>query len=110
MATTVVELAVLFAELGSPTVLATAGELVRMVPEGVAGFTLTTMGKLTEAPTAMVPVVRVQVKVPVAPTAMALHVQFAGVTKEISVVFAGIVSVKVAFVSAIGPLLVTDCV
>lgn len=112
LATMVVAVAELLAELGSPTVLETLGELVMVVPEGVTGFTLTTKGKLTEAPEAMVwPPLRVQVKVPVPPTGMeGTQVQLAGVGNETRVVFAGMVSVKVALVSAMGPLLVTDWV
>lgn len=80
--------------------------MVMIVPGGVVGFTLTTNGKLTDAFTAMVwPIFRVQVNVPVPPTAITgRHVQPAGVGKETRVVFAGIASVKVAFVAAIGPL------
>src|SRR5664279_19714 len=93
LATAVLAVAVLFAELGSPTVLLTTGEFVMVVPEGVAGFTFTTIEKREEAPEAMV-VLRVQVKVPVPPKAMVLHAQFAGGVKETRVVLAGIVSVK----------------
>ena len=110
-ATVTFVVAELLAELGSPVVLLTVGVLVMMVPGGVVGFTFTTNGKLTEALTAMVcPTFRVHVKVPVPPTAIVLHVQPAGGVKETSVVFVGIVSVKVAFVEAIGPLFKTACV
>jgi hypothetical protein len=58
----------------------------------------------------------VQVKVPVPPTAIVLHVHPAGAVKvDARVVLAGIVSVKVTVVvpeavMAIGPLFVTCCV
>ena len=116
-ATNVVSVAVLFALFGSETELAMFGELVMVVPEGVAAFTLTTSGKFTTAPTARVcPEFSVQVNVPTAPTAMALHVQPAGaVNVDARVVFAGIASVNVTVVVpdaviAVGPLFVIDCV
>lgn len=52
-----------------------------------------------------------QVNVPVPPTAIVgVHVQVEGGMKDTSVVFAGIATVNVAFVSVAGPLLVTVCV
>src|SRR6202790_5920599 len=93
---------------GSPTVLETEGEFVTVVPGIVEELTLTTRGKFTEAPTAMVcPSLSVQVKVPVPPAAMVLQVQFAGGVNETKVVPAGMASVNVALVSTEGPLLVT---
>jgi len=106
----------LFPGFGSPTVLATLGVSVMVVPEGVAAFTWTTRGKLNVPPDGMVcPVLSVQVNVPVPPTAIVgVHVQAAAVAagsvNETSVVFVGIVTVKVAFVSVAGPLFVTVCV
>jgi len=98
--------------LGSPAVLLTVGTFVMVVPGGVVGFTLTTSGKLTVPFTAMLcPPFSVQVNVPVPPTGIAgVQVQPAGVGKDTSVVFAGMASVKVAFVEATGPLFTTDCV
>src|SRR5262249_40418382 len=56
------------------------------------------------------PAFSMQVKVPVPPAAMVLHVQFAGGVNDTNVVFAGIVSLNVALVSVPGPLFVSDCV
>ena len=117
-ATIVVTVTVLFAGFGSVTELAILGELVMVLPGAAVAATLTTNGKLTTAPTARVwPEFRVQVNVPVLPTAMALQVHPAGAVKaEASVVLAGMASVKVtvvvvpAAVMADGPLLVMDCV
>ena len=116
-ATSVLTVAVLFAVLGSGTELVMFGEFVIVVPGAVPLFTSTTSGKFTTAPTARVcPEFRVQVNVPVLPTAMALQVQPAGaVNVEASVVFVGMVSVNVTVVvadavMAMGPLFVTDCV
>ena len=117
-ATSVVSVAVLLAAFGSETLLAMFAVFVMVVPGGVAKFTLTISGKFTTAPTASVcPLLSVHVNVPVPPTAMVLHVQPAGATNaDASVVFVGIVSVKVtegvgaAAVIANGPLLVIDCV
>src|SRR5260370_32084355 len=110
--TVVVTVAELFPGFGSPTVLDTLGVFVICVPDrfGVV-FTFTTRGKLTVPPATMVcPAFSVHVNVPVPPAAIVLQVQLAGGVKETRVVFAGIVSLKVAFVSVIGPLFVTVCV
>ena len=118
-ATSVVSVAVLLARFGSVTPkLMMLAVFVMVVPGAVAKFTLTTSGKFTTAPTASVrPLLSVQVNVPVPPTAIGLHVQPAGgANADASVVFAGIVSVKVTegvvapAVIAKGPLLVIDCV
>jgi len=60
--------AVLLEETGSLTVLETVAVAEMIVPAATPEFTLTTSGKLTLVPTARVPV-RLQVTVPVAPTA-----------------------------------------
>lgn len=116
-ATKVVTVAVLFAVFGSLTELLTLGEFVIVVPDAVPALTLTTKGKFTTAPTARVcPEFKVQVKVPVPPMAMVLHVQPAGAVKAApSVVLTGMVSVNVTVVDpdivmAVGPLFVTVCV
>src|SRR5208283_4689109 len=59
---------VLLEETGSLTVLETVAVAEMIVPAATPEFTLTTSGKLTLVPTARVPV-RLQVTVPVAPTA-----------------------------------------
>ena len=115
-ATSVVTVAVLLAVLGSLTLLVIFGEFVMVVPEAVPGFTFTTSGNCTIAPTASVcPEFRVQVTVPVLPTAVFVHAQPVGAVTDASVVLAGIASVNVTvvlpeMVMAVGPLLVTDCV
>lgn len=95
------------------------GEFVMTVPDAVPGSTLTTKGKLTGVLRARVwPEFRVQVMVPVPPTAIAgVQVQFVGATKaEAKVVLAGMASVKVTVVvvpeavMAVGPLLTMDWV
>ena len=103
----------LLERFGSPTVLVTEGVAEMTVPAATPALTLTTNGKLAEAPASRV-AERVQVKVPVEPTAMVLQVQPAGTVKPVgtvefeeSVVLAGMVTVNVALVSVAGPLLVT---
>ena len=53
-ATKTAAVAVLFAGLGSPIVLATLGEFVMVVPGAVVKFTFTTNGKFTDVPFVMV--------------------------------------------------------
>ena len=112
LATMMLTVAELFAGFGSPTVLETLGVSVSVVPEGVAAFTFTTNGKLAVPLGKIVcPALSVQVNVPVPPTAIVgVQVQVAGGVKETSVVFVGIATVNVAFVSVAGPLFVTVCV
>ena len=107
-ATTVVDVAELFALLGSVGVAETEGVFEITVPGAVPIFTLTTSGKLAVAPEATDGFVHVTV--PVAPTAGVTQTHPAGGTKETKVVFAGMLSVNLAPVAAAGPLLVAVCV
>lgn len=54
LATDTETVAVLFAELGSPTVLDTLGEFIMIVPGAVVRFTFITIGKFTDVPFVMV--------------------------------------------------------
>src|ERR1700730_12638845 len=106
-ATTVVEVAELFALLGSVGVAETIGVFEMTVPGGVPIVTLTTSGKFAVAPTATDGFVHVTV--PAAPTAGVTQPHPAGGTNETKVVFAGSVSVNVAPVATAGPLFVAVC-
>src|SRR5271165_1478318 len=115
-ATLVVPVAVLFATVGSETVMAMFAVFVSVVPGVVPAATIHTYGNLTMAPTASVKVeFRLQVIGPVLTTPALRQVKFAGTAKEATEVLAGKVSVKVTvvvpeIVIAAGPLFVMDCV
>lgn len=101
-------MAVLLAGLGSDVdELAEAISLIA-VPAAVPAVTVSTTVKLAE-PAAKLGLV--QLMVPAFPAVGVLHDHPAGsVPMEKNVVFAGVVSVKLAPVAMLGPALVTTCV
>src|ERR1700735_5296892 len=100
-ATTSVAIAVLLAELGSDVDEATAATSLMAVPAAVPAVTVSTTVKLAE-PAAKLGLV--EVMVPALPPDGALHDHPAGsVPMEENVVFAGVVSVKLAPVATLGP-------
>jgi hypothetical protein len=107
VATTSAAVALLFAELGSPTVELTLTVLLIAVPEAVPALTFSTTEKLPE-PGATLGLV--QVIVPVPPTTGVTQDHPAGGVTDWKVVLAGVVSVSVAVVAELGPLFVTTCV
>lgn len=107
-ATTSVAVAELLAPLGSPVDEVTVAVSLIAVPAAVPAVTFTTTGKLAD-PTARLGFV--QVMVPALPTAGRVQDHPLGIVlKDTKVVFAGVVSVKVAAVATLGPALLTTCV
>ena len=101
-------IAVLLAKLGSDVDEVTDAVSLIAVPAEVPAVTLSTTVKLAE-PAAKLGLV--QLIVPALPTAGVLQDHPAGsVPMEENVVFAGVVSVKLAAVATLGPALVTTCV
>ena len=79
-----------------------------MVPAANPVLVFTTTENVPTAPAATLGLV--QLIVPVAPTAGVVHVHPVGGVMDWNVVLVGTVSVKVAVVQALGPLLVIPCV
>jgi len=108
LATTSEAVALLLALLGSVVAELIVAVSMIVVPAEVPAVTFTITGKLA-VPGAKL--VFVQVIVPVPPTAGTVHDQPDGTgLSDTKVVFAGIVSVKLADVAAPGPAFVTTCV
>ena len=106
-ATTSAAVAVLLAELGSEIAELTVAVLLTAVPAAVPAVTFKATLKLAE-PAAKLG--SVQLMVPVAPTAGVVHDHPAGGVTDTNVVFAGVVSVRLAVVAVLGPAFVTTCV
>jgi hypothetical protein len=107
-ATTSAAVAVLFAALGSVVEELTVAVSLIAVPAAVPAVTFRITGKLAE-PDAKLG--SVQLTVPALPTAGSVQDHPAGMgVNDTKVVFAGVVSVKVAFVAVLGPAFVTTCV
>src|SRR5271165_1181930 len=107
VATTSAAVAVLFDVLGSVTAELTLAVSLIAVPAAVPAFTFSTTVNVPE------PAARlgfVQVIVPVPFTAGVMHDHPAGAEIDWNVVFAGVLSVRLAVVAVLGPLLVTTCV
>jgi hypothetical protein len=108
VATTSADVALLFAVLGSVVEELTVTVSLIAVPAAVPAVTFTTTGKLA------VPAAKlgfVQEIVPAAPTVGSVHDHPLGIgANDTNVVFGGVLSVKVALVATLGPLLVTTCV
>src|SRR5208282_4959890 len=106
--TTVVTLAVLFAEFGSGADELTATEPVISVPLGVALPTFTTRVNVPEVDADISTLVHTTL--PVLPTPGAVQLHPAGAAIDTKVVLVGIGATSVALSAALGPLLVTTCV
>lgn len=107
VATTSAAVAVLLAELGSVVDEFTVTVSLIAVPAAVAAFTWSAMVKVA------VPAAKlgsVQRMIPEAPLAGVIQDHPAGGVMDWKFVFAGVVSVKLAPVAALGPALVTTCV
>ena len=106
-ATTSAAVALLFAEFGSVTAELTLTVSLIAVPAAVPAFTFSTKEKLPD-PGATLGLVQVIAPVPL--TAGVVHDHPAGGVIDWKVVFAGVVSVKLAVVAVLGPAFVTTCV
>ena len=104
VATTSAAVALLFAEFGSLVDELTLTTLLIAVPAAVPAFTLSTTVKVP-APGASFALVQLMVPVPF--TAGVVHDHPAGNVIDWKVVFAGVVSVRLALVAVLGPELVT---
>jgi hypothetical protein len=93
----------LFPEFGSGVSDPIEAVLLIIVPDGVPGFTWTIIMKTTEVKGAIDAVEHVTVPVP--PTGGVMHNHPATGSRNWKVVFAGILSVSVAFTAAFGPKL-----
>ena len=108
VATISVAVALLLAVLGSEVEELIVAVSLIAVPAGVPAVTLRITGKLAD-PAAKLGFV--QLIVPALPTVGRVQDHPVGIgVNEKNVVFAGVVSVKVAVVATLGPLLVTICV
>jgi hypothetical protein len=106
--TSVLTVAVLFAEFGSATDELTDTESAITVPLVVPLFTFTTSVNVPAVNPAMLTSVQTTLPVPPVPGVMQLHP--AGGVMETKVVFAGMGATSVALSAALGPLFVTTCV
>src|SRR5271163_1146437 len=106
--TTVVAVAVLFAEFGSGAEELTETESVITVPLVVALPTFTTRVNVPEVDPGISTLVQTTFPVPPVPGPVQLHPEGAAI--ETNVVLAGIGATTVALSAALGPLLVTTCV
>src|SRR5271165_1702372 len=106
--TSVLTVAVLFAEFGSATDEPTDTESVITVPFVVPLFTFTTSVNVPAVKPAIWTSVQTTLAVPPVPGVMQLHP--AGGVIDTSVVFAGMGTMSVALSAALGPLFVTTCV
>jgi hypothetical protein len=107
VATTSAAVAVLLELFGSETEDVTLAVSVIAVPATVPAFTFRTTVKVPE-PDAKLAFVQLIVPVPL--TAGVVHDHPDAAEIDWNVVFAGVVSVKLAVVAVLGPLLVTICV
>jgi hypothetical protein len=108
VATTSAAVAVLFDVFESPVVELTVTVSLIAVPAAVPAVTFKITGKLAD-PTAKLGFV--QLIVPALPTVGRVQDHPLGIgVSETKVVFAGVISVKVAVAAALGPLLVNTCV
>jgi len=107
VATMSAAVAVLLAELGSVVEEFIVAMSLIAVPAAVAAFTWSATVKVA-APTAKLG--SVQVIIPEAPLAGVIHDHPAGMVIDWKFVFAGVVSVILAPVAALGPAFVTTCV
>jgi hypothetical protein len=89
LATTTIAVAVLLVRFGTMLVAVAVAVSAMFVPEAVLAFTCSMRVKLAVAFRARV--VAVQVIVPAAPTARAVHVQPAGAVMDWKLVFGGVV-------------------
>ena len=97
----------LFAEFGSLAAELTVTVSLIAVPAAVPAFTFRTTVKVPE-PAAKLGSVQLMFPVPL--TAGAVHDHPGAAEIDWKVVFAGVVSVKLAVVAVLGPLFVTICV
>ena len=107
VATTSAAVAVLLAGLGSEVAELTVAVLLMAVPAAVPAVTFSTTVKLAD-PAAKLGLV--QVMDPVPPTTGVVHDHPAAMTIDWKVVFAGVVSARLAVLAVLGPALVTTWV
>src|SRR5579863_740574 len=106
--TTVLTVAVLFAEFGSVTAELTVAFCVITVPPATPLFTFITSVNVPDVEPAIFELVQTTFAGPGVPGVM--HDHPAGAIIDVKAVFAGTVSTRVALSAALGPLFVTTCV